>query len=81
MLAFILVSLFQCHPVDHAWKYWHHEHPGVCNNVNAQGWAAAVFNIILDISIIILPLRQLSKLAMDWRKKIQLLLMFGVGGL
>ncbi|KAJ4347788.1 uncharacterized protein N0V89_009158 [Didymosphaeria variabile] len=80
MLAFILVSLFQCRPVDHAWKYWNHEHAGACNNVNAQGWAAAIFNIVLDIATIILPLRQLSKLAMNWKKKVQLMLMFGFGG-
>lgn len=80
LFAFIIVSVFQCTPISHAWENWHKETPGTCRNVNAQGWAAAIFNIIFDLTIIILPLRQLSQLVMNWKKKIQLLLMFCVGG-
>ncbi|KAF4307534.1 hypothetical protein GTA08_BOTSDO03810 [Botryosphaeria dothidea] len=80
MVAFLLVSAFQCIPVQAAWLHWDGSYHGACNNVNAQGWAAAAFNIVLDLCILILPLRQLSKLVMGWKKKAQLLLMFLVGG-
>ncbi|KAL1620177.1 hypothetical protein SLS56_009807 [Neofusicoccum ribis] len=80
MVVFLIVSIFQCHPVKAAWYHWDGSYHGACNNVNAQGWAAAVFNIILDISVLLLPLRQLTKLVMTWKKKIQLMLMFCVGG-
>ncbi|KAF2848605.1 hypothetical protein T440DRAFT_491031 [Plenodomus tracheiphilus IPT5] len=62
LFAFIIVSVFQCRPIDHAWKNWHKETAGTCRNVNAQGWGAAIFNIILDLATIVLPLRQLSEL-------------------
>lgn len=81
MIAFLLVSALQCLPVQAAWFHWDGSYHGACNNVNAQGWAAAAFNIALDLTILLLPLRQLSKLVMSWKKKAQLLLMFLVGGL
>ncbi|KAI8931820.1 hypothetical protein NX059_011457 [Plenodomus lindquistii] len=80
LLIFIFISVFQCTPVSYAWTYWHGETQGVCRNINAQGWAAAIFNIVMDLVIIILPLRELSRLVMNWKKKVQLLLMFCVGG-
>ncbi|KAK0637905.1 hypothetical protein DIS24_g10362 [Lasiodiplodia hormozganensis] len=80
LITFLIVSIFQCNPVKAAWLHWDGSYHGACNNVNAQGWAAAAFNIALDLTVLFLPLRQLSKLVMGWKKKLQLLLMFLVGG-
>ncbi|KIX09440.1 uncharacterized protein Z518_00520 [Rhinocladiella mackenziei CBS 650.93] len=80
MIAFILVSVFQCRPVSLAWTHWDGEHEGVCNNVNAQGWAAAAINIALDLVILIMPLRLISKLNLHWKKKVQIMIMLSVGG-
>jgi hypothetical protein len=81
MLAFIIVSAFQCWPVSYAWTHWDGEHQGRCNDVNAQGWAAASINIALDVIILVLPLRLISKLNLHWKKKLQISIMLSVGGL
>ncbi|KPM41712.1 hypothetical protein AK830_g4838 [Neonectria ditissima] len=78
-IAFELVSIFQCSPIEGAWKAWDKEFPAKCNNINLQGWAAAVLNIVLDVATLILPLVELIKLSLSLRKKIQIILMFSVG--
>ena len=79
LIAFVLVSVFQCHPIDGAWLRWDGEHPAKCQNINAQGWAAAAINMFLDIVTMVLPLRELSKLSISLRKKMQLMVMFTLG--
>jgi hypothetical protein len=81
MLAFVFVSAFQCRPVSLAWTHWDGEHEGHCNNVNAQGWAAAALNIVLDIIILVMPLHLVLKLKLHWKKKLQISIMLSVGGL
>ncbi|KAH7037026.1 uncharacterized protein B0I36DRAFT_282683 [Microdochium trichocladiopsis] len=75
----VAVSCNQCRPVWGAWEYWHGEADISCLDRNALGWASAVVNMSLDIAIIVLPLRPLSKLAMSKRKKAQVIIMFMVG--
>ncbi|KIW23700.1 uncharacterized protein PV07_11879 [Cladophialophora immunda] len=79
MIAFLVVSAFQCQPVSLAWTHWDGEHEGRCNNVNAQGWAAAAINIALDVVILVMPLRLVMKLNLHWKKKLQIMLMLSVG--
>ncbi|KAL1987280.1 hypothetical protein VTN96DRAFT_4308 [Rasamsonia emersonii] len=79
LISFVLISVFQCRPLDAAWLRWDGEHPAKCNNINAQGWAAAALNMVLDLLTMSLPLRELSKLSMSLRKKAQVMLMFCVG--
>ncbi len=81
MLAFLLVSMLQCQPLSLAWTVWDGEHSGHCNNVNAQGWAAAGINIALDVAILIMPLPLIAKLHLHWKKKLQIMIMLSVGGL
>ncbi|KAF7558016.1 hypothetical protein G7Z17_g316 [Cylindrodendrum hubeiense] len=78
-IAFELVSIFQCTPIEGAWRAWDKEFPAECRNINMQGWMAAIINIVLDLGTLILPLRELWRLNMSWRKKIQIILMFCVG--
>ncbi|KAK4501881.1 hypothetical protein PRZ48_007690 [Zasmidium cellare] len=79
-IAFVLVSVFQCWPISFAWTHWHGETVGRCNNINAQGWASAAFNVILDIIVLALPMPMLWKMQLNKRKKFLVMLMFGVGG-
>lgn len=44
-----------------------------------QGWMAAALNLVLDLSVLILPLPELVALSLSLRKKIQILSMFCVG--
>lgn len=75
----ILVSINQCTPVRGAWEYWYGEEKFHCRNRNALGWASAIIKMVLDIAIIIIPIRPLAKLGLSMKKKVQVMLMFAVG--
>ncbi|PGH18993.1 hypothetical protein AJ79_00026 [Helicocarpus griseus UAMH5409] len=78
--AVVLAVLFQCQPVHMAWKHWDGEHEDAkCANINLIGWISAAINIVLDVIIIVLPVRELFRLALSTKKKLHILLMFGVG--
>ncbi|KAF2089794.1 hypothetical protein K490DRAFT_62671 [Saccharata proteae CBS 121410] len=79
-VSFVVAVWLQCSPLNLAWTAW--SEPGLkakCVNVNALGWTSASFNIALDLFVISLPMPQLLKLALSWRKKIHVMIMFGVG--
>ncbi|THC87937.1 hypothetical protein EYZ11_012620 [Aspergillus tanneri] len=78
-LGFVLASLFQCRPINGAWLHWDGAHNSVCTNVNAQGWASAVVNIIFDLATMALPLREIHQLSLSRRRKIYLLAVFCLG--
>lgn len=78
-IAFLLVSVFQCIPINYAWLNWDGEHTGTCNDINAQGWTSAAFNVILDVIVLALPMPVITKLELNKRKKFFILLMFSVG--
>jgi hypothetical protein len=77
--TFVLLSVFQCIPVQAAWTRWDGTVKARCNDVNALGWTSAAVNITLDVIILILPLPELARLAMSWKRKIHILLMFCLG--
>lgn len=79
LISFVLISVFQCNPINGAYLRWDGEHDYQCNNINAQGWAAAIVNMILDITVMSLPLRELYNLNLSLRKKLGLLCMFSLG--
>jgi hypothetical protein len=78
-IAFELVSIFQCAPLDGAWKHWDGDPKYKCNNINLQGWMSATWNILLDVVVMLLPMPELWKLSLSWKKKVQLMMMFSVG--
>ena len=79
MLAFTFSSVFQCHPVSY---FWNRTIPGgYCSSGVPYFRANAICNILLDVSILLLPLPVLSKLQMGKSKKIGLILLFLLGGL
>lgn len=59
-IAFVLISVFQCIPIHLAWERWMYKNaaelPGHCNDINAQGWASAAANVVLDVFTLSLPL-------------------------
>lgn len=64
--------------LQQAWTHWDQEQQGRCNNINAQSWASAAFNIILDLIVVILPMPMLWKMNLNPRKKFLVMLMFGM---
>ncbi|KAM0258924.1 hypothetical protein ACHAQJ_003580 [Trichoderma viride] len=77
--AFIFLALFQCHPISFFWTGWDGEHKGTCLNSNAIGWANASISIALDLWMLAIPLWQIRKLKLHWKKKIGVVMMFFVG--
>jgi hypothetical protein len=78
-LAFLLVTVFQCHPIAYVWNK--DLKGGKCINYNAVAWANAAINIQQDLLIIFLPVNALRRLQLNLKKKIGMYAMFGVGGL
>ncbi|KAI1839353.1 hypothetical protein JX266_014436, partial [Neoarthrinium moseri] len=76
---FDLVSIFQCTPIPGAWLSWTGDYEAACRNLNAQGWASAAVNIILDVATVTLPLPELWHLSLSMSKKLQVMLMFSLG--
>jgi len=78
VITFTMATVFQCLPVKRAWQLDIH---GKCIDYNATGWANAGLNILQDILIVILPIRELRALQISSKKKVGLYAMFSVGGL
>ncbi|KAK9438245.1 Peptidase cysteine/serine, trypsin-like protein [Metarhizium brunneum] len=78
-IAFTFSAIFQCTPIDHNWLKWDGIHEGRCVNINAGAWSNAAISILLDGWMLAVPLWQLKALNLDWKKKIGVGLMFGVG--
>ncbi|CAD0107017.1 unnamed protein product, partial [Aureobasidium uvarum] len=76
IVVFVTVTALQCIPVNQAWLKWDGEHKGKCLNLNADGWASASLNIILDLIVIALPMKQLTSLKMSWVRKLGVVAMF-----
>ena len=80
-IAFFFVAIFQCRPVNAAFLKWDGEHKAQCINMNAMGWSNAVISIILDMWMLGIPLSQLRKLRLNWKKKLGVGIMMSVGAL
>ncbi|KAH3919926.1 hypothetical protein HBI56_032730 [Parastagonospora nodorum] len=72
----IFVSLFQCDPVDQAWKI---DPNRKCINYVNYLYASSAVNVFTDVVLCILPIPYLWKLKMPVRQRIVLCLLF-VGG-
>ncbi|KAG5912689.1 hypothetical protein E4U42_001988, partial [Claviceps africana] len=82
-LAFILKTVFQCSPVEYSWTRYDGD-PGTagrCIDIHLSGWANAVLGVLADVWLIALPLTQLQKLRLHWKKKVGAAVMFMTGGI
>ncbi|KAJ9247285.1 hypothetical protein DTO280E4_874 [Paecilomyces variotii] len=79
ILTFVCVAVFQCRPIRAAWLRWDGSYPDNCNNINGQGWAAAVINMVFDVMVMSLPLHELSQLVLSRKKKVFVMFMFCLG--
>jgi hypothetical protein len=77
-VAYILAVSFQCKPVE---SIWNPRVAGKCINLTTIGVSGAIFSIVEDIVILILPIPQIIKLQMSKNKKWGLVLLFGIGSL
>ncbi|KAK8007509.1 hypothetical protein PG989_001499 [Apiospora arundinis] len=78
-VAFVVTLLTYCVPFDYTWARWDNELTGKCINMDAQTYTCAALNIILDIVIFFMPIPQLMKLDLSWKKKVGIIFTFLVG--
>lgn len=81
-IAIALVCIFQCSPVHVAWMPWLAGVDGsTCINLRLSFIGNAVPNIMTDIAIMIMPIRQVWKLHATWAQKVSLVCTFLLGSL
>ena len=75
-LATLLVAIFPCTPIE---KWWNPLLEGRCIDTIAAYLASAIFNLISDVAILVLPIYLTSKLKMPLRRKLGVCAIFTVG--
>ncbi|KAH6709116.1 hypothetical protein BKA61DRAFT_738186 [Leptodontidium sp. MPI-SDFR-AT-0119] len=75
-VAFFFAILFQCTPVA---MLWNPHIQGNCIQLETIIFPGAIFSILEDLAILLLPIPCLSKLSVGRGKKISLICMFSVG--
>ncbi|TQV91231.1 Extracellular membrane protein, 8-cysteine region, CFEM [Cordyceps javanica] len=79
-VAFVVAGVVQCIPIPFFWKkYTDPMAAGHCIDINTFGWTHAAVSIAVDVWLIAIPLSQLRKLQLHWKKKIGVTLMFLLG--
>jgi hypothetical protein len=77
-VAFVIVLIFQCQPIS---SIWDRTITGKCVDLTAVGYSGAVFSIVEDLVILVLPISELNTLSFTMKKRISLMLMFSIGSL
>lgn len=77
-LSGLLVELFQCNPIQ---KVWYPKWPGHCIDQKLLQLFGAGFNIVSDVSLLILPIWSVWNLQTDRKRKLGLIFIFAFGGL
>lgn len=75
----MLITMFQCHPVNLAWTFWTGETEGHCISIKQIGMEQGSIGVALDLWMLGLPATQIWGLNMKRRKKIAVMLMFSLG--
>ncbi|KAK1590383.1 CFEM domain-containing protein [Colletotrichum navitas] len=78
-IAFVTCTALQCMPVSYSWEQIDSKKVGKCNDIHLQGWMSAICNIVIDILILVLPLKKLAALQMKLKKKLMITFMFSLG--
>ncbi|KAJ3490256.1 hypothetical protein NLG97_g5820 [Lecanicillium saksenae] len=78
-LTFILLSVFQCTPIEFYWLRYIQPVDGHCTRVNLLGWLHGGVSVAIDIWMIGIPLSQIRKLELHWKKKVGATIMFLTG--
>ncbi|GAB0137611.1 hypothetical protein EsDP_00005868 [Epichloe bromicola] len=83
--SFLILMVFECAPIRYAWdRYELADSPpteGRCISINAAGWANAAIGAASDICLLGMPLSQVQRLKLHWKKKIGVALMFLTGAM
>lgn len=80
-VVFGSIAIFQCSPVSYYWDQYSGDAQGHCININLFGWLHAAVGVALDILMLTLPLSQVVRLQLHWKKKLGVSAMFVLGTL
>ena len=72
-------SLFQCTPLNYIWDPSIEN--GFCGTIPLIGTIMAVFNVLTDIIILVMPMPLLWKMQVETKMKLQVMGIFLLGGL
>ncbi|KAK2034783.1 CFEM domain-containing protein [Colletotrichum zoysiae] len=72
-------TIFICRPISFFWDGWMGESEGQCIHLHASAISHSVFQLTLDIILLVIPATQIWGLNMSLRKKIGVYLIFGAG--
>ena len=75
-IAYVLTGFLVCRPLAFNWDKTLH---GTCGNTTSQEIGSATINMVLDLSIVILPMPLLWTLQLPLKKKFMLSGIFGLG--
>lgn len=78
-IAIVLVCIFQCNPIEMAWQPW--LTTGTCINLKGSFIGNGVPNILTDVAILAMPVKQVWHLHATMAQKVSLLCTFGLGSL
>ncbi|OAA41727.1 integral membrane protein [Metarhizium rileyi] len=82
-ISFVFKAAFQCDPINYSWLRYDSGNAsnvhGHCISINGSGWANAAINVASDFWLIGIPLTQLHRLRLHWKKKIGASFMFMTG--
>ncbi|GAB1313475.1 hypothetical protein MFIFM68171_03685 [Madurella fahalii] len=77
-LVYLFVGIFQCWPIEY-WWVWDGSPGGKCMSKDGVQWSSAIISIVLDVWMMAIPLWNVRKLKLHWKKKIGVTAMFLVG--
>ncbi|KAH0497896.1 hypothetical protein TgHK011_005178 [Trichoderma gracile] len=79
-VVFVVAALTQCIPLHYYWAQYFDDPPqGKCFDLNKFAWANAGLGLAVDVWLIILPMSQVRKLKLHWKKKIGIIIMLTLG--
>ena len=77
-IAMTFVAIFVCTPRE---KFWKPMTPGRCVDINSVNIITSVINAASDVTLLILPIACVFQLQMDFRKKLQVSIVFAAAAL
>ncbi len=78
-MATVLTNLFSCSPVAGSWEVQYATTAKCINRPNFY-LAQAALGIVADVATVVIPIPAISKLHMDTRKKVGVMILLSMGG-
>lgn len=76
-ISFTTATLLQCNPINGAWERWKGKF--ICVNLYALWYSNAIYNILTDVTIVLMVPPVVLSLKMPARQKFALVCIFGLG--